>query len=81
LISRSQYPFVELVWAASAYSASPVQAAAPARFEFVSGGAGQRGFVVQLSRRVVEQPFAYFNRSCHLWQVCEAIMESISATT
>jgi len=58
--SRRHWPFVELVWADAAYKGRPTveQAAAPARVEIVSGIAGQKRFVVQPRRWVVERSFA-----------------------
>jgi putative transposase len=80
--SRRHWPFVELVWADSAYRGRRVaSAAAPARIEIVSGLVGQKGFVVQPRRWVVERSFAWFNRSRRLWRVCEVAIETISAMT
>jgi transposase len=47
----------------------------------VSGLVGQKGFVVQKRRWVVERFFGWFNRARRLWRVCEAILETISAMT
>jgi transposase len=80
--AKRQCPFLELYWADSGYRGKPVEAAAaPARVEIVSGLVGQKGFVVQKRRWVVERSFAWFNRSRRLWRVCEVVLETISATT
>ena len=78
--ARRQCPFIELYWADSAYRGPAVEAAAaPARVEVVSGLVGQKGFVVQKRRWVVQRSFAWFNRSRRLWRVCEVVLETISA--
>ena len=78
--ARRQCPFIELYWVDSAYRGPAVEAAAaPARVEVVSGLVGQKGFVVQKRRWVVERSFAWFNRSRRLWRVCEVVLETISA--
>ena len=78
--ARRQCPFIELYWTNSAYRGPAVEAAAaPARVEVVSGLVGQKGFVVQKRRWVVERSFAWFNRSRRLWRVCEVVRETISA--
>jgi putative transposase len=78
--ARRQCPFIELYWADSAYRGPAVEAAAaPARVEVVSGLVGQKGFIVQKRRWVVERSFAWFNRSRRLWRVCEVVLETISA--
>ncbi|HMC59516.1 MAG TPA: IS5 family transposase [Candidatus Solibacter sp.] len=80
--SQRQWPFIELVWADQAYRGRRMEAAAaPAKVEIISGLVGQRGFVVQPRRWVVERSFAWFNRSRRLWRVCEAVLETISAMT
>jgi putative transposase len=71
-----------LTWANSAYRRPRVEAAAaPGRVEIVSGLVGQKGFVVQKRRWVVELGFAWLNRARRLWRVCEVVLETISATT
>jgi putative transposase len=80
--AKTQCPFLELTWADSAYRGPVVQtAAAPRRVDIVSGLAGQKGFVVQKRRWVVERSFAWLNRSRRTWRVCEAALETISAMT
>ena len=80
--SRSLQPFVKLVWADSSYQGSKMRrVAAPARVAIVTGIAGQKGFVVQPRRWVVERSFVWPNRSRRLWRVCEAVLETISAMT
>jgi transposase len=78
--ARPHWPFVKIVWADSGYRGARVEeAAAPAQVEIVSGLVGQKGFVVQKRRWVVERSFGWFNRARRLWRVCEAILETISA--
>lgn len=80
--AKLQCPFLELIWADSAYRGPVVEAAAaPGRVEIVSGLAGQKGFVVQKRRWVVERSFAWLNRCRRLWRVCEVVLETISAMT
>ena len=80
--ARGQCPFLKLTFANFAYRGPHVQAAAaPGRVEIVSGTAGQKGFVVQKRRWVVERSFAWLNRSRRLWRVCEVVLETISAMT
>ena len=80
--ARRQSPFLELTWADSAYRGPSVEAAAaPGRVEIVSGLVGQKGFVVQKRRWVVERSFAWLNRARRLWRVCEVALETISAMT
>ena len=80
--AKLQCPFLELTWADSAYRGPVVEAAAtPGRVEIVSGLVGQKGFVVQKRRWVVERSFAWLNRSRRLWRVCEVVLETISAMT
>jgi transposase len=80
--AKTQCPFLELTWADSAYRGPAVEmAAAPGRIDIVSGLAGQKGFVVQKRRWVVERSFAWLNRSRRTWRVCEAVLETISAMT
>lgn len=57
--AKRQCPFLKRYWADSGYRGKPVEAAAaPARVEIVSGLVGQKGFVVQKRRWVVERSFA-----------------------
>ena len=80
--AKLQCPFLELTWADSAYRGPVVEAAAaPGRVEIVSGLVGQKGFVVQKRRWIVERSFAWLNRSRRLWRVCEVVLETISAMT
>ena len=54
--AKLQCPFLELTWANSAYRGPVVEsAAAPGRVEIVSGLVGQKGFVVQKRRWVVNR--------------------------
>jgi transposase len=80
--AKLQCPFLELTWADSAYRGPVVEAAAkPGRVEIVSGLVGQKGFIVQKRRWVVERSFAWLNRCRRLWRVCEVVPETISAMT
>ena len=80
--AKIQCPFLELTWADSAYRGPRVEAAAaPGRVEVVSGLVGQKGFVVQKRRWVVERSFAWLNRARRIWRVCEVVLETISAMT
>src|SRR3954451_2486670 len=75
-----QCPFLELTWADPASRGPVVEAAAtPGRVEIVSGLVGQKGFVVQKRRWVVERSFAWLNRYRRLWRVCEVVLDTISA--
>ncbi len=56
--SRWPWPFVECVWADSAYRGERVGAATPICVKIIKGLPNQRGFIVQKRRRVVERTFA-----------------------
>jgi transposase len=64
--SRRPWPFVECVWADSAYRGKRVGAASPIRVEIVTGPPNQSGFIVQKRRWVVERTFAWIGRNRRL---------------
>jgi transposase len=64
--SRRSWPFIECVWADSAYRGERVGAASPIRVEIVTGPPNQRGFIVQKRRWVVERTFAWIGRNRRL---------------
>lgn len=63
--SRQSWPFVETVWADSAYRGERV-AATPIRVAIVTGPPNQRGFIVQKRRWVVERTIAWIARNRRL---------------
>jgi transposase len=64
--SRRCWPFVEKIWADSAYRGERVGAATPIQIEIVTGPANQRGFIVQKRRWVVERTIAWIGRNRRL---------------
>jgi putative transposase len=64
--SRRSWPFVEAVWADSAYRGERVSAATPIRVAIVTGPPNQRGFIVQKRRWVVERTIAWIGRNRRL---------------
>jgi transposase len=64
--SRRSWPFVECVWADSAYRGERVSSASLIRVEIVTGPPNQRGFIVQKRRWVVERTFAWIGRNRRL---------------
>ena len=64
--SRRSWPFVETVWADSAYRGERVGAATPIRVAIVTGPPNQRGFIVQKRRWVVERTIAWIGRNRRL---------------
>lgn len=64
--SRRPWPFIERVWADSAYRGERVGMASPIHVEIVTGPPNQRGFIVQKRRWVVERTFAWIGRNRRL---------------
>lgn len=64
--SRRSWPFVETVWADSAYRGDRVRDATPIRVAIVTGPPNQRGFIVQKRRWVVERTIAWIGRNRRL---------------
>lgn len=64
--SRRAWPFIERVWADSAYRGQRVADATPIRVEIVTGPPNQRGFIVQKRRWVVERTIAWIGRNRRL---------------
>ena len=77
--SRRSFPFVELAFADSAYSARRVEEATCIAIEVVRKIAGKVGFQVLTRRWVVERFFAWINRNRRLAKDFEASVAS--ATT
>lgn len=74
--SRTSFPFVELVFADSAYNADRVRDATSIAIEVVKKIAGQVGFQVLPRRWVVERFFAWINRNRRLAKDFEATIHS-----
>lgn len=64
--SRRPWPFIEKVWADSAYRGERVGSATSIAIEIVTGPPNQRGFIVQKRRWVVERTFAWIGRNRRL---------------
>ena len=64
--SRRPWPFVEKVWADSAYRGERVGAATPIQVEIVTGPPNQKGFIVQKRRWVVERSLGWIGRNRRL---------------
>ena len=64
--SRRPWPFIEQVWADSAYRGKRVGAATSIAVEIVTGPPNERGFIVQKRRWVVERTFAWIGRNRRL---------------
>jgi len=77
--SRSSFPFVERVFADSAYNADRVKAATSIAIEVVNKIADQIGFQVLPKRWVVERFFAWINRNRRLAKDFEASIASAEA--
>ena len=74
--SRRSFPFVELVFADSAYNADRVRDATSIAIEIVKKLADQVGFVVLPRRWVVERFFAWINRNRRLAKDFEGTIAS-----
>ena len=77
--SRRSFPFVELVFADSAYNAERVSNATPITIEVVKKLANQTGFQVLPRRWVVERFFAWINRNRRLAKDFEGTVASAEA--
>lgn len=78
-ISRSQFPFIEKVWADGGYNHERVIQATSIKVEIVSKITGQSGFIVLPRRWVVERFFAWINRNRRLAKDVEATLKSAAA--
>src|SRR6201995_1038500 len=74
--SRGSFPFVELVFADSAYAGERVASATRIAVEIVRKPAGQIGFAVHPRRWVIERCFAWLGRHRPLAKDCEATFKS-----
>jgi putative transposase len=77
--SRSSFPFVQRVFADSAYAGEQVANATRIAIEIVRAQPGQIGFAVQPRRWVVERFFAWINRNRRLAKDFEATLASATA--
>lgn len=77
--SRGLYPFIERLFADSAYAGERVAEATRIEVEIVHKIAGQVGFVVLPRRWVVERFFAWINRNRRLAKDVEATIDSARA--
>lgn len=77
--SRRPWPFVEKVWADSAYRGERVGSATPIEVEVVTGPPNQKGFIVQKRRWVVERTFSWIERNRRLLLNHEKLASSIMA--
>lgn len=77
--SRRSFPFVERVFADSAYAADRVANATGIAIEIVRELPGQVGFAVHPRRWVVERCFAWLNRNRRLAKDFEATVASATA--
>jgi len=78
-VSRARYPFIEHVFADSAYNHERVMTATSIAVEIVSKLPDQVGFVVLPRRWVVERFFAWIGRNRRLAKDVEATIESAKA--
>ncbi len=77
--SRRSYPFVERVFADSAYAGKRVASATRIAIEIIRKPAGQIGFAVHPRRWVVERCFAWLGRNRRLAKDFEATIASATA--
>jgi len=77
--SRALFPFIEKVFADSAYAGEMIANATLIAVEIVRAKAGQVGFAVQPRRWVVERFFAWIGRNRRLAKDFEATVESARA--
>jgi transposase len=80
---RRRFPWLDLVWADSAYNASQVRAAvAPhpgLRLEIVKRSDDVKGFAVLPRRWVVERTFSWFGRNRRLAKDFENLADTVAA--
>jgi len=77
--SRRSFPFIELVFADSAYAGDKVAKATSISVKIVKAEPGQVGFAVQPRRWVVERFLAWINRNRRLAKDFEATIGSATA--
>jgi len=77
--SRRPFPFIECVFADSAYSGETVATATSIVIEVVRRNPDQIGFAVLPRRWVVERFFAWITRNRRLWRDTEATIKSATA--
>ena len=77
--SRSRHPFVERVFADSAFNSPRVADATSIAIEIVRKFADQTGFVVHPRRWFVERTFAWINRNRRLAEDFERTIQSATA--
>lgn len=78
-LSRRSFPFIEKVFADSAYAGERVAAATPIAIEIVRKPPDQIGFAVHPRRWVVERFLAWISRNRRLWKDTEATLASANA--
>ena len=80
---RTRFPWLELIWADSAYNAWQVDAVlatqAGLRVEIVKRSDDMKGFVVLPRRWVVERTFSWFGRNRRLAKDFENLAETLAA--
>ena len=77
--SRASFPFVELVFADSAYAGDLMANATSVRVEIVRKDNGQIGFTVHKKRWVVERFFAWIGRNRRFSRDVERLVASVEA--
>jgi putative transposase len=80
---RTRFPWLELIWADSAYNARQVDAVIATqpglRIEIVKRSDDMKGFVVLPRRWVVERTFSWFGRNRRLAKDFENLAETLAA--
>jgi transposase len=80
---RSRFPWLELIWADSAYNAWQVDAVVATqpglRVEIVKRSDDMKGFLVLPRRWVVERTFSWFGRNRRLAKDFENLAETLAA--
>ena len=80
---RTRFPWLELIWADSAYNAWQVDAVvatqAGLRVEIVKRSDYMKGFLVLPRRWVVERTFSWFGRNRRLAKDFENLAETLAA--
>ena len=80
---RTRFPWLELIWADSAYNAWQVDAVvatqAGLRVEIVKRSDDMKGFLVLPRRWVVERTFSWFGRNRRLAKDFENLAETLAA--